>query len=158
VYINCSGWFHLGISCMYIYCTLITKTSSITYSFSVALLPYYSTDFSAFHYTSSCTDALCFNSIHSLSFSFSLPLLQSPFRQAHYYNHVFSLSQSLSLSLYIRSYIYLCVYLSYRSSFHTWEKTCDLCLSEPGLLHLTWCSPVASIYLQTIILFFFMAE
>jgi hypothetical protein len=23
--------------------------------------------------------------------------------------------------------------------FHIWEKTCDLCLSEPSLFHLTWC-------------------
>jgi hypothetical protein len=30
------------------------------------------------------------------------------------------------------------------SIFHTWEKTCDLCLSEPDLFHLTWCSPVPS--------------
>jgi hypothetical protein len=30
-----------------------------------------------------------------------------------------------------------------------WEKTCRLCLSEPGLLHLAWCPPIASIYLQT---------
>jgi hypothetical protein len=32
---------------------------------------------------------------------------------------------------------------------HKWEKTCDLCLSEPGLLHLTWRPPTASIDLQT---------
>jgi hypothetical protein len=31
----------------------------------------------------------------------------------------------------------------------TWEKTCGLCLSDPGLLNLTWCPPSASIYLQT---------
>jgi hypothetical protein len=33
---------------------------------------------------------------------------------------------------------------------HLWENTCGLCLFEPGLLHLTWCLPVLSIYLQII--------
>jgi hypothetical protein len=35
------------------------------------------------------------------------------------------------------------------SIFHIWEKTYDLCLSGLDLLHLTWCPPIASIYLQT---------
>jgi hypothetical protein len=43
------------------------------------------------------------------------------------------------------------------SAFHIWEKTCGLCVSESGLLHLTGCPPIASIYLQTTSLFF-MAE
>jgi hypothetical protein len=30
-----------------------------------------------------------------------------------------------------------------------WEKTCSFCVSEPGLLQLTWCPPIPSIYLQT---------
>jgi hypothetical protein len=29
------------------------------------------------------------------------------------------------------------------------RKECGLCLSEPGLFHLTWCPPIASIYFQT---------
>jgi hypothetical protein len=33
--------------------------------------------------------------------------------------------------------------------FHGWEKSCGLCVSKPGLLHLIWCPPIASIYLQT---------
>jgi hypothetical protein len=40
----------------------------------------------------------------------------------------------------------LCICLSV---FHVWDKTCRLCVSEPGLLHLTWCPPIISIYLQT---------
>jgi hypothetical protein len=32
----------------------------------------------------------------------------------------------------------LCIYV-YLWIFHVWEKTCGLSLSEPGLVHLTWC-------------------
>jgi hypothetical protein len=48
-----------------------------------------------------------------------------------------------------RSCLVLCTCLSFASVFHVWEKTHGLCLSEPGLLHLTRCPPVASIHLQT---------
>jgi hypothetical protein len=48
----------------------------------------------------------------------------------------------------IRSCLFLCICLSFESIFHAWEKTCVLCLSEPGLLHLTWCFPIISICLQ----------
>jgi hypothetical protein len=42
--------------------------------------------------------------------------------------------------------LFLCICLSI---FHLWEKTCGLCFSEPGLLHLTWCPPIAFIYFQS---------
>jgi hypothetical protein len=48
------------------------------------------------------------------------------------------------------SFLFLCQYLSFGSIFHVWEKTCSLCLSEPGLHHLAWCPPIAFIYFQTI--------
>jgi hypothetical protein len=48
------------------------------------------------------------------------------------------------------SCLFLCICLSSWSIFYVWEKSCDLCLSEPGLLHLTWCPPISSIYLQII--------
>jgi hypothetical protein len=51
--------------------------------------------------------------------------------------------------LFIWSCLVLCMCLSFVSIFHIWEKTCGLCVSEPGLLHLTWYSPIASIYLRT---------
>jgi hypothetical protein len=59
------------------------------------------------------------------------------------------------ISVYM--YVYICMmmiicaftYLTCRSSFCKWGKTCDLGLFEPGLLCLTWCSPVPAIYLQT---------
>jgi hypothetical protein len=47
------------------------------------------------------------------------------------------------------SCLFVCICLSFGSIFLVWEKTCGLCLSEPGVFHLTWCPPVASIYLQT---------
>jgi hypothetical protein len=47
------------------------------------------------------------------------------------------------------SCLVLCICLSFGSIFHVWQKTRDFCVSKPGLLHLTWCLPIASIYLQT---------
>jgi hypothetical protein len=49
------------------------------------------------------------------------------------------------------SYMFLYIHSTYRSSFHIWEKTCELWFFfffELGLLHLTWSSPVPAIYLQ----------
>jgi hypothetical protein len=43
-------------------------------------------------------------------------------------------------------YVYVCL-LDLSSMY---EKTCGLCLSEPGLLHVTWYPPIAYISLQTI--------
>jgi hypothetical protein len=49
--------------------------------------------------------------------------------------------------------LFICIYILSLcgSIFHIWEKICSLGLglSEPGLLHLTWCPPVASVNLQT---------
>jgi hypothetical protein len=47
------------------------------------------------------------------------------------------------------SCLFLCICLSLGYAFHIWEKACGLCVFDPGLLHLTWCSPIASIYLQS---------
>jgi hypothetical protein len=41
----------------------------------------------------------------------------------------------------IWSFLFLCICLSFGTIFH---KTCGLCVSEPGLLHLTWCPPTAT--------------
>jgi hypothetical protein len=38
-----------------------------------------------------------------------------------------------------------CICIGY--IFLIWEKTCGYCPSEPGQLHLRWCSPVPFIYL-----------
>jgi hypothetical protein len=52
------------------------------------------------------------------------------------------------MHMHIKSCMYLCVHLSYRSSFQYEEKTFCLWLFSLTFC-LTWCSPVLSIYLQT---------
>jgi hypothetical protein len=61
-------------------------------------------------------------------------------------------SLSLCLHKYMHTYIrahthtyMIMLIFVFGSIFHIWEKTCDLCLSEPGVLHLTWYSPDPSI-------------
>jgi hypothetical protein len=51
--------------------------------------------------------------------------------------------------LYMIMFVFIYIFI-FGSIFHIWEKACGLCLSEPSLLYLTWCPPIASIYLQTI--------
>jgi hypothetical protein len=50
--------------------------------------------------------------------------------------------QVLHIYMSIRACLYLGIRLSFGSIFHIWEKTYDFCLSDPGLLHLTWLSSV----------------
>jgi hypothetical protein len=59
------------------------------------------------------------------------------------------------MSLYMLVFVYMFIF---SSIFHVWEKTRGLFLSEPGLLHLTWCPPIAFIYLQNYMLSFLVAE
>jgi hypothetical protein len=44
--------------------------------------------------------------------------------------------------------VFVCMFV-FGSILHVWEKTCSFCVSDPGLLHLTWCPLIAFIYLQT---------
>jgi hypothetical protein len=53
--------------------------------------------------------------------------------------------------------VLVCIFI-FGSIFHVWEKTCCFCICEPGLVHLTWCPPIVSIYLQTTCPLFLMAE
>jgi hypothetical protein len=77
----------------------------------------------------------------ALSFSFL-----SSMESFHCSKHV------LHMGLYMIMLIFVYMFI-FGSIFHIWEKTCGLCVSEPGLLHLTWCPPIPSIYLQTTCLF-----
>jgi hypothetical protein len=43
-------------------------------------------------------------------------------------------------------FLYICLSLELSS---TYERKRGFCVSESGLLHLPWCPPIASIYLQT---------
>jgi hypothetical protein len=42
------------------------------------------------------------------------------------------------------------IFMSFFLIFCIWEKTCDTCLSESDLLHLTWWHTVPSIFLQMV--------
>jgi hypothetical protein len=53
---------------------------------------------------------------------------------------------STCLCMIILGFVYMFIF---GSVFHIWEKTYGFRVSDSGLLHLTWCPPVASIYLQT---------
>jgi hypothetical protein len=64
VYFDCSRRGSPGISHMHM--LYYSQISPLYYSFSIAQLPYYSTAFSAFCYTTFITDAMCF-SINSFS-------------------------------------------------------------------------------------------
>jgi hypothetical protein len=56
--------------------------------------------------------------------------------------------QICSTSEFVCDHVCFVYMFIFGSIFCRWEKTCSLCLSEPGLLHLK-CPAVASIYLQT---------
>jgi hypothetical protein len=64
------------------------------------------------------------------------------FPKFHCYKYV------LHLSLYMITCVFVNVFI-FRSILHIWEKTCSLSIFEPGLLYITWCPPISSIYLQT---------
>jgi hypothetical protein len=49
-----------------------------------------------------------------------------------------------------------CICLSFGSTLHIWEKTWGLCLSEPGLIHLTWCPAIASTFKPHTSLYFWV--
>jgi hypothetical protein len=61
-----------------------------------------------------------------------------------------SLLQTCSTSEFVYDHACFCAYVyPLDLSFHEGEKTCGLCVCEPGLLFITWCPPNASIYPQT---------
>jgi hypothetical protein len=88
-----------------LYHTLIRLTPSIIYSFSITLLPCYSTTFSAFHSYCLHTQMQRILILFAIIL-FSLTPLPVPSKQTNYYNHVLSLS--LSINMYMNKYI--CVY------------------------------------------------
>jgi hypothetical protein len=91
-----------------------------------------------------------FNGFHYISL-YPLPTRMSFFILLMFYHSFFLslLSESSStitnmfyIWVCIWSCLILCICLSFNSVFHVWEKTCSLCIAEPGLLHLTWYSPL----------------
>jgi hypothetical protein len=132
----------LSVSPLWVYFTLVCSTPSIT-------LPYPLTSHSRLFQQlsiplliySTFTDVMFMILLilyHSLFF-FLLPLV-------HWV--VPLLQHVLQMSLYMIMFVFVYMFF-FGSIFHIGEKTCVLCLSEPALLHLTWCPLITSIYLQT---------
>jgi hypothetical protein len=92
------------------------------------LLYHYSTAFNTYHYIPN---------LHKCYVFWYCCLSFVSIEKFHYYKHV--LCRGLSMIMF---YIYLL-------GLSVWEKTFGLCLSEPGLIQLTQCLPIASNYLRT---------
>jgi hypothetical protein len=137
----CSKDFHHVISLVNIlYLNQITPPLlSLTLFSPLPIIPQLSV---CFLMPSSYIDTMHFNFIrcHSLVLSFLLLVPSTGHTIVNVVN-IYILCMNI--------WSWLCIYLSFGPIiFHIWEKTYDLCLSELGLLHLTWCSPVPSIYLR----------
>jgi hypothetical protein len=98
--------------------------SSLPFPFT----PYYSVAFSAFH----CAILLHRCNVFQYC-SFSIILFSSP-SSPYCPQTVPLLETCVYLSIYLSDHIFWI--------YHIWEKTCDLCLLEPGFLCLTWWSPI----------------
>jgi hypothetical protein len=64
------------------------------------------------------------------------------------FHKVFPQLQTCSTYMFVYDHVCLVYIFIFGSIFHTWKKICGLCLFEHGLLQLTWCPLIASIYLQ----------
>jgi hypothetical protein len=140
----------LHVSQLWIYCSLVNSTPLLL-SFTLSLLPPIIQQISVWIFTSfNCTDEMCFTIVDFLTFSIPFP------------PHLNSIEKFHNYKLYINAHmimLFLSICLSFGSIFHMWKKSYGLCLSEPGLLHLTWC-PQNCFHLlaNSIISFFFIVE
>jgi hypothetical protein len=110
VYIQCSKGFHHGISSVnLLYFKQITPSITLPYLFSsIPIIQQISVCFvTPFSYT----DAMYFDIIHSLPFSFPFPLPLMPLRQSYYCKHS------------IHTHIWSCLYLG-TSLFPFWIQGC----------------------------------
>jgi hypothetical protein len=114
------------------------KQSNHIYYSAFPIFPY-PVSLNSFHYVLLCFFLHRFNvfQYYSLSFSSSSP---PPLVSSN------SLNIGNTFRIYIHVYIIMLLFV-FGSIFCIWEKTCDLCLSEPALLHFTQCPPVLSTYL-----------
>jgi hypothetical protein len=140
--------FHLWVYCHLLFNNCNTSVMLLLLSIFPAY-PYYSRACSEFPYSFFLYTCITFQ-YYSLSviiflFVFSLFSSNSPTTENMLYMLYIYIQ---NINIYIWSYLYLCLHLSFWHIFHIWQKTCALCLSEPGLLHLTRWSPVPSIYLK----------
>jgi hypothetical protein len=65
------------------------------------------------------------------------------------FHSVVPLSQTCSTCVFVNDHICFCVYVYLLDLSSAYERKRASFLSEPDLLHLTWCAPIAFIYLQT---------
>jgi hypothetical protein len=114
-------------------CILYFNQNNPLFTFSVALCPIIQQLSVHFVMLSSYTDVMQFNIIHSLLYA-AHPL----FPTSHH-----SLVQHTHKQSPIHGYFFF-----FKSSFHRWQETCNILLSESGLFHLIWWAPVPSIFLK----------
>jgi hypothetical protein len=131
----------LNISPPWVYFTLVTSSPSITLPYPFISHPPFSAAFNTH------PDILCLHRCYVLwHYWCSITLFSFPsFPKFH---RVVLLLKTYSTYEFIYGYVVF-VYMFIFWIFYIWEKTCGLWLSEPGLLYLTWCPPIASIDLQT---------
>jgi hypothetical protein len=121
---------------MYAHCSLL-----FSYPFT-----YHPLFFNSFQYTSLYLSSI-FISYVMWCYWYSIILFSFPFFPK--FHTVVPLLQTCSTSEFVYDHACFVYMFFFGSIFHLWEKTCSLCVSVPGLLHLTWCPPIASIYIQT---------
>jgi hypothetical protein len=135
VYIHCSKGFCHGMSPM-----KSLYFNEINPPLLLSITSYYSTVFSVFCY------AILLHRWNTFqyAFLFTIILFSSP-SSPQSPKHVVHIT--LYTTLYIIMFIFVQMFIFWIYVPHMKEK-CDLCLSKPGLLHLTGYSPAPSIYLQ----------
>jgi hypothetical protein len=160
VYNDCSMGFHLGIS--HVYILYLSQINTLYYSFSITLLPYYSTGYSVLHYTIHIQMycVLVWFPVYILFLS-CLPvgssnrptnttmlswegerehIYKSTHTHTHTHTHTYIKRERCIFDhICIHVYVYLTGVASTYEGKH----------SEHGLLPLTWWTLVPHIYLQT---------
>jgi hypothetical protein len=125
--IDCPGGFALVFQTC-IYCILIRFTPYFTSFFSIALLPYYFQLTVHFIILSSYADAMCVSVIHSISFSFPLPIVLQTDQLTqscivlvytqyvlcilciYMYVHIYvCINTCVCICIYIYIYVYICI-------------------------------------------------
>jgi hypothetical protein len=81
---------------------------------------------------------------YALTFFFSFPLSE--------FHRVISLLQTCSPSEFVHDHARFCIHFTFWIYPPCVRENMWLCVSVPGLLHLTWCPPIASIYLNHIVI------
>jgi hypothetical protein len=100
--------------------------------------------FSSFQYLSLCPLPAQMWNISTL-----LAIVLSSFPSSPEFNSVVLPLNTCSACGWVDDSVCFCVYVYLLDLSSTYEKKHGFCLSESGLLHLTWWPPIPSIYFQT---------